>query len=279
MFKKFVLSFLSVLLVVCTLSTCAFGVLAADTSTKKYDIVFVLETSNSMSKNWQTIIKTIGKTVKSLDEQKIDYRVGIVLFKTNRINTIDYKYKSYGYMKGYDDVMKYLDGVTLHKSDFTDTCLFSALCDIPNTLNPRHDAVRGVFVIGKTYCANPETNTGVLYTAVQNKLSLDSKNPANSAYIFYTYNLGDDKNAENYQALAKDSRGNYNRIDNNSTGFESLLSTAFSKDIKSFLSSTPVVQQETFIEKLQKALEKMTDTTLKPIFKMFITLYKMMFKK
>lgn len=276
MLKKILMSFVAIILVISTLFTCSATSFAEQNNeAKKYDLVFLFDTSKSVENIWQVLIKTIRDKVKEFDVSSTDYRVAVVEFRTTT-STKNYKYKSSEFMTGSDNVFAYLDKVQLSNSNFSSSSLFSALIDGTKDLTFRHDAVRALFVMGTTDCTDPEEKTGYDFAQIKNRFSLSDNDTTDCPYRFYTYNFGNNAGCEKYyKLLAEKSGGKYTALSKSSVSdFETKFNAALGNDMNTVRTLNVIETKQTFIEIVEAIISK-TNTPIKAVLKVFVRLYKM----
>lgn len=279
MLKKIFMSVVAVMLVVSTLFVCAFSAQAVTKNeTKKYDLVFLIDTSKSIEKNWQYVISSIRKQVKELEKNETDYRVAFIEFRSTK-TVVDYTYKTSDFMSDSETISKYLDTIKLSKSAYSSSCLFSALIDGTKKITFRHNAVRALFIFAVTPCSDPEPRSGYTYNRVRTAFSINTQNTLNCPYKFYTYNFGTDSSCAKYcQLLASDTGGKYTSMPYSSTSdFDKKFDAALSKDMSTVTTLKVIEMKQSLIERIEDMISS-SDSKYKAVLKVFVILYKMMFR-
>lgn len=276
---------ISILLVLSTLVLfCVPAFAAENEKPNKIDVVFLIETTKNIEKEFQDIITSIRTIIQNLDKNGIDYRAAVVDYRDVPSRTTDrndYSFKSSSFMTDSDTIFTYLNLIKLSKVNSTNSCLFSAIIDGTKKLSFRSDCIKSYFVFGTTPCYDPEPDTGYSVSVVRKLYSLSSTEAERCPYKFFSYNFGNNDFTDRYfSLLANESCGNYHKLNNSvdlANDITNNLSNDFTKIIYevSMVPSKPDIDDQ--VDDIINNAPEFLRGLLRYILRIYVIIWKLMF--
>ncbi len=198
---------------------------------KKFDLVFVIDTTGSMGDDIYNVKRDVNQIVSEIVEQDQDYRLAVIDYRDYPERTGysgDYVYKTQlDFTTDADEFLSVVDGLNVAGGGDTPETVYSALIDGVSSLSWRSGAGKAVILMGDAPALDPEPYTG--YTAddalaylnsgrrelIEKKYgsSTDSVEPqavSKSAITLFAINTGSSsKTTDCFEYLATGTNGKY----------------------------------------------------------------------
>lgn len=164
---------LAVVLAVVMIFTCV-AVSASATSTRKLDLVFVIDTTGSMSDDIYEVKVNMKNYLDDLDASGMDYSIAIVDYRDFPERTYDYSDYAYNvaldFDSDYNTINDAIDAVDLGNGGDWEETLYSALIDGLDELSWREKSGKAAIIMGDAPALDPEPITGYTLNDVKNKM-------------------------------------------------------------------------------------------------------------
>ena len=159
-----------IMAVVMLASVCVIG---ASAKTNVLDLVFVVDTTGSMSDDIDRVKNDMNNYVDKLEEIGADYRVAIVDYRDfpERASSYDYPYNvALDFSSDRSAINSAIYGLSLGNGGDTPETIYSALIDGLDELSWRTGSGKAAIVMGDAPALDPEPYTGYTLEIVKNKL-------------------------------------------------------------------------------------------------------------